>query len=96
MLASGLSPVSAHRVMYASCSVPTCALSSVASTPCSQLQYAWVIVIHTWRSSSAVNGSSGNGGAGVSPSHTHTMPPPSCTGWCSTGTLAAKASGFGA
>ena len=66
-----VSPVSAHAVMYALCSVPTCALSSVASTPCSQLQYALVIVIQTWRSSSAVNGSSGNGERASPEPHPH-------------------------
>ena len=63
--------------------------------PCSQLQYAFVTVIHTWCSPSRVKGSSGKMGAGVDPSHTHTIPPPSCTGKWVTGTLAANASGLG-
>ena len=47
--------------MYALCSVPMCAVSSVASTPCSQLHAQLVAVTHTWLSGSCVNGRCGNG-----------------------------------
>ena len=38
--------------MYALCSVPMCVVSSVASTPCSQLHAQLVAVTHTWLSGS--------------------------------------------
>ena len=74
------------------CNTPTCAESIVPSTPWSQLHGTRDTHQNECRSSAA-KGSSGNGGACTPPSHTHARPPDSCTGKCTTGTLAANRSG---
>ena len=64
------------------CRMVPCTESSPPSRPWSQLQGSSETVIEVLTPCSGAKGRSGKAGASAPPSHTHAMPPISCTGKC--------------